>query len=547
MNAMPRELQTDILIVGGGAGGVAAALAVAEAGGRCVVTEPTAWLGGQLTSQAVPPDEHRWIEGRDGFHGATRRYVAFREGVRDHYRAQTDLTPQARADPLLNPGGGWVSRLCFEPTVGVAVLNAMLAPHVAAGRITVLHGREPVAADVDGETVRAVTFRQFHGEGETIEAKIVLDATECGDLYPLVGCGFLLGAEGREVFGELHGRADLGEATDPADQQAITHCFALEHRPGEDHTIDRPDDYAAWRAFVPTLDPPWPGRLFSWQIDDARDPRTLAMIPPPDAPAVGELELWRYRRIVDGGIYLPQRRDVCLWNTVQTDHFRRPLIRPGADPYAGRAEVLAAAKGQARCFVHWLQTEAPRHDGDGHGYPGLRLAGESLGTDDGFAMAAYIREPRRLLAEAIVTERHVGVDQQREQGPPEPFADSVAIGHYPIDLHPTAAGRNSVYVAARPFEIPLGALLPREGERGSANLIASGKGIGVSHVANGCTRLHPVEWGIGEAAGTLAAWCVGTGQRPRDVREDLARLAGFRAALAAGGAELAWPVGAIAS
>ena len=52
-----KEQRTEILVVGDGTGGVAAAL-----GCRVVLTEETDWIGGQLTSQAVPPDEHRWIE-----------------------------------------------------------------------------------------------------------------------------------------------------------------------------------------------------------------------------------------------------------------------------------------------------------------------------------------------------------------------------------------------------------------------------------------------------------------------------------------------------
>jgi NADPH-dependent 2,4-dienoyl-CoA reductase/sulfur reductase-like enzyme len=57
-----KELRCDILVAGGGTGGVAAALAAAEAGRSVILTEETDWVGGQLTSQAVPPDENRWIE-----------------------------------------------------------------------------------------------------------------------------------------------------------------------------------------------------------------------------------------------------------------------------------------------------------------------------------------------------------------------------------------------------------------------------------------------------------------------------------------------------
>ena len=76
------EMRADIVIVGGGTGGCAAALAAARSGCRVIMTEETAWIGGQLTSQAVPPDEHRWIES----FGCTRSYRTFRDGVRAYYR-----------------------------------------------------------------------------------------------------------------------------------------------------------------------------------------------------------------------------------------------------------------------------------------------------------------------------------------------------------------------------------------------------------------------------------------------------------------------------
>src|SRR4029453_19404509 len=57
-----RELHAEVLVVGGGLGGVAAAIAACQLGRWVVLTEKTNWVGGQLTAQAVPPDEHPWIE-----------------------------------------------------------------------------------------------------------------------------------------------------------------------------------------------------------------------------------------------------------------------------------------------------------------------------------------------------------------------------------------------------------------------------------------------------------------------------------------------------
>src|SRR5947209_11526510 len=97
-----QELGAEVVIVGGGVGGCAAALTACRAGRRVLLTEPTAWLGGQLTAQAVPPDEHRFIEQ----FGCTRAYREFRARVRDYYRRNYPLTEEARARAFLNPGNG---------------------------------------------------------------------------------------------------------------------------------------------------------------------------------------------------------------------------------------------------------------------------------------------------------------------------------------------------------------------------------------------------------------------------------------------------------
>ena len=149
-----RELDTEILVVGGGLGGVAAALAAAAHGRRVVLTEETDWLGGQLTAQAVPPDENPWIER----FGSTRTYRELREGIRGYYRRHYPLRAEAAKHAELNPGAGRVSKLCHEPRVAKAVIEAMLAPHVSAGRIHVLLEHRPVAAHTTGDRVDAVVL-----------------------------------------------------------------------------------------------------------------------------------------------------------------------------------------------------------------------------------------------------------------------------------------------------------------------------------------------------------------------------------------------------
>ena len=107
-----------------GTGGVAGALAALRLGRRVVLTEETDWIGGQLTAQAVPPDEHPWIEEM----GCTASYRRLRNGIRDFYRRNYPLMAGARGREHLNPGDGLVSRLCHEPRAALAVLEGMLSP-----------------------------------------------------------------------------------------------------------------------------------------------------------------------------------------------------------------------------------------------------------------------------------------------------------------------------------------------------------------------------------------------------------------------------------
>src|SRR5262245_21313483 len=119
-----RELKADIAVVGGGVGGLACALAAASNGLKVILTEEYDWIGGQLTSQGVPPDEYPWIEER----GSTKRYRTFLQKVRDYYARNYPLSAAARKNPQLNPGNGNVSKLCHEPRVALVALLEMLAP-----------------------------------------------------------------------------------------------------------------------------------------------------------------------------------------------------------------------------------------------------------------------------------------------------------------------------------------------------------------------------------------------------------------------------------
>jgi len=524
-----KTLRGDICIVGGGVGGVAAALSALSMGHSVILTEECDRVGGQLSSQAVPPDENPWIDATDT--GCTARYRRFREMVRSHYRTYYPLTAEASARVRLNPGNGNVSPLCCEPAVAERVLSNLLSPYVASGALRILYTTVPDSADASDDRIDSVAFSNtVTGEAVEVVAPYYLDATELGDLLPVVGADFVVGAESADDTGELHA---LPGKADPLDQQAFTWCFAFEHDPEGDHAIARPATYDFWKNYRA---PFWPDRQLSWRCPDpiTLEPTQLALFDGPTDTPLGS-DLWHYRRalyrrnFVDGFL----KSDIVLANWPQIDYWLGPLV--GVEPEE-KERHLRAARELSLSFFFWMQTEAPRQDG-GRGYPGLRLRGEAVGTADGFAAMPYIRESRRIKAEFTILEQHIGYEAREGRVGAEVFGDSIGIGSYRIDLHPSTSGRTYVDITNWPFQIPLGALIPRRMD----NLLAASKNIGTTHITNGSYRLHPVEWNIGEAAGLLAAYCLSRKLAPRAVRARVSELADFQLLVEREGIPRAWP------
>lgn len=531
---LSRELNADVIILGGGMGGCATALASCRNGLSVIMTEETDWIGGQVSQQGVPPDEHQWIE----THGAPQSYREYRNRVRDYYRNNYPLTETARNRVNLNPGDGSVSRICHEPRVAVSVLTDMLSPFLSSGKLRILLNHKVRSSEVNGDQIMNVEVENIQtGDRALLTGDSFVDATECGDLLPLTGTEYITGTESKHDTKELH----APEKADPMNNQAFTICFAMDYQPGRDNVQDPPKEYDFWRKYVPEMTPPWSGRLLDLSYSDPRtlEPKKLGF-DPSGKNLDGVLNLWDYRRIINRdnfveGVY---DGDVTIVNWPQNDFFPGNLIDVPEKEFQRNIE---RAKQLSHSLFYWLQTEAPRPDG-GNGWRGLRLRRDIMGTEDGMAKYPYIRESRRIRAEFTVLEEHVGAENRRlvagniKGKRSEAFFDSVGIGYYHIDLHPSSRGNNYVDFSSLPFQIPLGALLPQR----MNNLLPANKNIGTTHITNGCYRLHPVEWSIGEAVGQLIAFAKKTKVPFRAVRERRELLSDFQQMLHKQGIETEW-------
>ncbi|MBK8979422.1 MAG: FAD-dependent oxidoreductase [Planctomycetes bacterium] len=467
-------IDVDILVVGGGCSGSAAAWQAARLGRSVLVVEPSRWWGGMVGPAGVCA--------LDGNKGA--RATGFLRRFRDAIEARHG-GPRATYT-------GWISETCFHPRDGHEICRDLVAESGAAMRT----GVELDAVLVDGRRILGARLRAG-AERFDVRARVTIEATEFGDVLLRAGVPSRLGRESRAQTGEPHAPAA------PDDElQDLTWVAILER--------------AESGAAPPVSAPP------------GHDPRAfdgcLAAFASHRDEAVWNHGLHSWESFI-GYATLPGGRYMLNWPFHANDF---PARRALFDEPSSRPEAFAAARRRTLSFVHFVQTTLGRAD--------WGLAPDAFdGGEPGLALIPYVRECRRV----------IGVNTMREQDvvPARPgerlseIHDAIAIGDYFLDHHHSRAHRPpgerlvEDYPANAPFQVPYGCLVPAEHD----GLLVAEKSISVTHVVNGCTRLQPVAFQLGQAAGAGAALAVAAGCQPRAVP-----VADVQAALRAEGSRLSF-------
>ncbi len=527
-NNQPKKLirhdDFDVVIAGGSTAAFAAAIASAKSGARTALLEPTDWVGGQLTSSAVPAIDEAWHKINDPVTGDVLLNVA------QWARTPANMTPSflQTLRGMNDCGDCWVSRFCFRPR---NYLDTQLLPMQEAVDDNLVVFLETVIKQVElddsGTKIAALVAIQRESTsgsgydrlpsqdlpdwysaldskrftkqvlrfGATSDKPLVfIEATEWGEVLALSGADYLQGTE--DVEGSPGGDDTCG--------QSIVYDF-IQHLHAE-----RVEQNA------PTGDPARQG-LGDYQ----------------DKSNAWEL-IWTYRRVRGDGE--PAPGDLCLQNWGYSDKrgqggndypfgylfkSQADTAREASDWRGGvDLETLAGAEQRAYGWHHWFRNNSPEEFHPDQ----FSLAGDELGTEHGLAKLPYIRDTRRAIGLDGFILKFDDLTGPASQKTGTVFEDRIALGAYPADIHRLSNCQLPAHYQGKhdtlPFCIPLRALTHYKIE----NLLVAGKTMAQSFLANSATRLHPIEWSTGTAAGVAAAHMASTGKSSRQAYESISEI-----------------------
>lgn len=429
----------DVLIIGGGASGVTAGIQSARMGINTLIVEETEWLGGMLTSAGVSA-----VDGNYDLPAGL--FGEFRERLADYYGGLDSLKT------------GWVSSVLFEPSVGNKIFHEMVRVEkdLKVWYNSILTGVERVG------DYWIAKIRMKDNTIKKIQARIMIDGTELGDVAKLCGVKYDIGMESRHDTKE-----DIAPEEKNNIVQDITYVATLKDY-GKDMTIPCPEGYnknefACACASPVCITPKEPDRVWSKEM------------------------MITYGK-------LPNNKYMINWPIEGNDYYIN-LIEMSREE---REEALKYAKHYTMCFIYFLQHEL--------GFNTLGLADDEYPTADKLPFIPYHRESRRIHGLVRFDLNHVCEPFKQ----PQPlYRTCIAVGNYPVDHHHTRYHGyeelpNLYFHPVPSYGLPLGTLIPQDVE----GLIVAEKSISVSNIINGTTRLQPMVMQIGQAAGALAALAV---------------------------------------
>lgn len=477
----------DVVVAGAGTGGSCAAIQASRMGASVLLLEETDWIGGQMNAAAVTSMDEGGVLVRK--RGIYREFVA---RVEAHY---AKLGKTAETAYMMR-------HICCEPRVGRQILTSMLDEARKSATLDLALRTIVTQVSKQGNTVTGVTVK-CGADSRNVACKILIDATEWGDVIPLTGARYRVGN-------------CTNDAIDPSRGiQMLTWTAVIKQYP---QGVPPP--------LLLTREPPG----YTPKVHAAFVKSLVAGDVLQSNPFDTKTRPWNFTTFV-GYRGMPDSASPDDAPPITRTHLNYnndfPATVQDVEDPASRLQTLRAAQLKTLHLLYYIQHTLGKTDwsvADDEGYDSPhRLAELDAWLKDApelapfrpvlahFSIMAYARESRRIIGLHTLTAREI----ERKLGTPVQFPSAVALGDYPIDLHGSMIPRLLEMDLDRPedipsefskhgsgpFAIPFECFIPETLD----GFLAAEKNISQSRLANGATRLQPSTMLMGQAAGAMAA------------------------------------------
>lgn len=479
-------------------------------GASVLVIEPSSWIGGQATAAGVSTMD-------DMSRQKSGIYLEFINRIANYYNSRGKSMGTCY----------WDSRsTAFEPHIGQEVLAGMINEARRRGTLDFLMSSNIISVQKNKRTVTGITAQLSDKSRRNYTCKVLIDATEYGDILPLAKTAYRIG---NSVSGFINSESMIQDITWVAILHKYTggipsHLRPRSPLPGYDLAKRNYESYVTSEGFnfrntYPIATPVNFVTHNAYRgLPDSSNPYSY--------DADKDNRAYITKTSVNWGNDYP---GTYGWNG------KRGLPAAYLEDKNFRLQAEREALIKTLHFIWYVQNELGEEwsvADDEYKNRVLPEAARNLPRDwqeivRRMPVIPYVRESRRIIAKHTLTSHELLQNSlsYRDGQTSHEFPDSIAIGGYILDLHGAATDSdmewqleeraNSVITnrPRGPFQVPMNILIPDDTE----GLIAAEKNLSMSRLAAGALRLQPITMMTGQAAGALAAVSVREGKVPREI------------------------------
>jgi hypothetical protein len=508
-----RAAEYDLVIYGGTASGVIAAVQAKKMGKSVVIVGPDKHLGGLSSGGLGFTDTgNKAVIGglaRDFYHRIWKRYQqadAWKWQTREQYGNKGQGTPAIDGEQRTM----WI----FEPHVAESVFE----DYVREFEIPVYRDAWlDRASGVKKSAGRITSIAML--DGKTFSGRMFIDATYEGDLMAAAGVDCHVGREANSVYDERWNGVQTG---------VLHHRHHFGVLPDKISPYVTPSDPAS--GVLPRISTNPPGaygsgdkriQAYCYRYCVTDHPDNRVPFPKPDGYDPSQYELLLrvfaagWRETFDKFDPVPNRKtDSNNHGPFSSDNIGMNYDYPEAS-YERRRQILKEHETYQKGWLYFIANDSRVPHDVQEAMRRWGLPKDEFKDNGGWPHQIYVREARRMIGGYVMTEN----DLTKKRPTPEP----VGMGSYTIDSHnvqryitPEGHVQNEgdIGVPIRPYEIAFGSLVPKAGQ--VDNLLVP-VCVSSSHIAFGSIRMEPVFMILGQSAATAAALAIDSGSKVQEV------------------------------